>query len=114
MVRPRSPVSGTSQIGFLCVRREAGAFRSAAGIRGGAANSTVHRQPAFFHPPVLALDSAKNRAASAPNPPRRAPCIVGLAGKSAARPGLRGRRVSELGPAGRGHLDSPEMLEIRA
>ena len=31
-----------------------------------------------------------------------------------ARPAPRGRRVSELGPAGRGHLDSPEMLEIRA
>ena len=34
----------------------------------------------------------------------------------AARDGLplRGRRVSELGPAGRDHHDSPEMLEIRA
>ena len=43
-------------------------------------------------PSPPALHSAKNRAALAPNPPRRAPCIAGLAGKSAARPGLRGKR----------------------
>ena len=46
---------------------------------------------ALLHPAVPALLSAKNRPALAPNPPRRAPCIAGLAGKSAARPGLRGR-----------------------
>ena len=69
---------------------------------------------AIPHAVASALLSAKNRAASAPNPPRRAPCIAGLAGKSAARPGSRGLRGARALSRRHGPEPDLDVREIRA